>query len=144
MDKKSKPLIFVGYCEDINAYRLVDPATHDVFFHTHIQFDEHLHPHHSLSSLSPCSSSSLLVSPMVDMIEDDTSVALVVEHLDPTVEVHVAFVKVPAALVEDPAPATTMPRWAHTVVEEAAPFIWDLPPSRRTPSTSIGLVVNQF
>ena len=40
LDKKSTPLIFVGYYGDMKAYRLIDPATHDVFFHTHVQFDE--------------------------------------------------------------------------------------------------------
>jgi hypothetical protein len=33
MEKKSQPLIFVGYCEDMKAYRLFDPITNDVLFH---------------------------------------------------------------------------------------------------------------
>jgi hypothetical protein len=32
MEKKSQPLIFVGYYEDIKAYRLFEPITKEVFF----------------------------------------------------------------------------------------------------------------
>lgn len=32
LDKKSRPLIFINYYEDVHAYRLLDPTTHDVFF----------------------------------------------------------------------------------------------------------------
>lgn len=42
LDKKSKSLIFIGYSEDMKVYRLIDLDTHDLFFHTHIHFDEHL------------------------------------------------------------------------------------------------------
>jgi hypothetical protein len=41
MDKKVQPLIFVGYYEDMKAYRLFDPITNDVLFHRAICFDEH-------------------------------------------------------------------------------------------------------
>ena len=32
IDKKTQPLIFVGYCEDMKAYRLFDLTTKDVLF----------------------------------------------------------------------------------------------------------------
>jgi hypothetical protein len=32
MEKKSQPLIFVGYCEDIKEYRLFDPISKEAFF----------------------------------------------------------------------------------------------------------------
>ena len=51
LDKKSKPLIFVSYCEDMKAYRLIDLDTHDLLFHTHVQFDE-CHPDPTSSSPS--------------------------------------------------------------------------------------------
>jgi len=41
MEKKSQPLIFVGYFEDMKAYRLFDPVTNDVLFHRAIRFDDH-------------------------------------------------------------------------------------------------------
>lgn len=55
MDKKSKPIIFVGYSEDIKLYQLIDPDTHDHFFHTHVKFDEPLPdpPSSSPSSILP-------------------------------------------------------------------------------------------
>jgi hypothetical protein len=40
MEKKSQPLIFVGYCEDMKPYRLFDPITKEVFFRRAIHFDE--------------------------------------------------------------------------------------------------------
>jgi hypothetical protein len=32
MEKKRQALIFVGYCEDMKAYRLFDPISKDVLF----------------------------------------------------------------------------------------------------------------
>lgn len=40
MEKKSQPLIFVGYCEDMKAYRLFDPSLKDVLFRRDVIFDE--------------------------------------------------------------------------------------------------------
>jgi hypothetical protein len=51
MEKKSQPLIFVGYCEDMKAYRLFDPISKDVLFQRVVHFDEGFNP--TLSSPSP-------------------------------------------------------------------------------------------
>lgn len=51
MEKKSQPLIFVGYCEDMKGYRLFDPVTKDVLFRRAVRFDEHF-KHSSDLSLS--------------------------------------------------------------------------------------------
>ena len=51
LEKKSQPLIFVGYCEDMKAYRLFDPITKDVLFHRVVHFDENFQ-HSSEPSLS--------------------------------------------------------------------------------------------
>lgn len=40
LEKKSQPLIFVGYCEDMKAYRLFDHVTKDVLFRRAVCFDE--------------------------------------------------------------------------------------------------------
>ena len=40
MEKKSQPLIFVGYCEDMKEYRLFDPFSKDVLFRRDVIFDE--------------------------------------------------------------------------------------------------------
>ena len=40
MVEKSQPLFFVGYCEDMKAYRLFDLVTKDVLFHITVCFDE--------------------------------------------------------------------------------------------------------
>ena len=40
MEKKSQPLFFVGYYEDMKAYRLFDHVTKDVLSHRAIHFDE--------------------------------------------------------------------------------------------------------
>jgi hypothetical protein len=48
MEKKSQPLIFVGYCEDMKAYRLFDPISKDVLFQRAVHFDEHFNPHRLL------------------------------------------------------------------------------------------------
>jgi hypothetical protein len=49
MEKKRQPLIFVGYCEDMKAYRLFDPISKDVLFRRDIYFDEHFNPTSSSS-----------------------------------------------------------------------------------------------
>ena len=40
MEKKSQPLIFIGHCEDMKAYRLFDPSSKDVLFIRDVIFDE--------------------------------------------------------------------------------------------------------
>ena len=40
MEKKSQPLIFVGYCEDMKAYMLFDPSSKYVLFRRDVIFDE--------------------------------------------------------------------------------------------------------
>jgi hypothetical protein len=54
MEKKSQPLIFVGYCEDIKAYRLFEPITKEVFFRRAIRFDEGFNPTSNPSPSSYC------------------------------------------------------------------------------------------
>jgi len=41
MEKKSQPLIFVSYYEDMKAYRLFVLITNDVLFRRDVCFDEH-------------------------------------------------------------------------------------------------------
>ena len=40
LEKKIQPLIFVGYCEDMKAYRLFYPITKAILFHRVVRFDE--------------------------------------------------------------------------------------------------------
>jgi hypothetical protein len=54
MEKKSQPLIFVGYCEDIKAYRLFEPITKEVFFRRAVRFDEGFNPTSNPSPSSDC------------------------------------------------------------------------------------------
>ncbi|KAH9313676.1 hypothetical protein KI387_022303 [Taxus chinensis] len=106
-----------GYCEDMRAYHLVDPNTHDVLFQTHVQFDEHFTPHDFSYSSTPSSCSSHLEDPFFEEIDEEVIDA-----------------------IEDPIPTDviTMPKWARTTVSEVAPFIEDLPPTRHHYTHSIG------
>jgi hypothetical protein len=54
MEKKSQPLIFVGYCEDIKAYRLFEPITKEVFFRRAVRFDEGFNTTSNPSPSSDC------------------------------------------------------------------------------------------
>lgn len=54
MEKKSQPLIFVGYCEDMKAYRLFDPISKEVFLRRAVCFDEGFNPTSSPSPPSNC------------------------------------------------------------------------------------------
>ena len=63
MEKKSRPLIFVGYYEDVKAYRLFDPNSRDVLFWQDVKFDEgypSMDPPSSSSSSLPYTSSTSL------------------------------------------------------------------------------------
>jgi hypothetical protein len=51
MENKSQPLVFFGYCEDMNSCRLFDPITNDVLFCRVVCFDEHFN-HSSRPPLS--------------------------------------------------------------------------------------------
>ena len=59
MERKSRPLIFVGYCEDVKAYRLFDSDSREVLFWRNVQFDEH---YPSMDPPSPTSSSLLNIA----------------------------------------------------------------------------------
>ena len=41
MEKKSQPMIFVGYCGDMKEYYIFDPFSKDVLVRRHVLFDEH-------------------------------------------------------------------------------------------------------
>ena len=41
MERKSQPLFFFGYCEDVKAYRLFDFDSREVIFQRDVQNDEH-------------------------------------------------------------------------------------------------------
>jgi len=54
MEKKSQPLIFVGYCEDMKAYKLFDPIFKEIFFQRAVRFDEGFNLTSSTSPSSDC------------------------------------------------------------------------------------------
>ena len=64
MEKKSEPCIFVGYCEDVKAYRLLVPGTQEVIFRRNVQIEERSLPCVPSSSTSspPSTSTSNLSS----------------------------------------------------------------------------------
>lgn len=74
MEKKSQPLIFVGYYEDMKAYRLFDPSSKYVLFKRDVIYDEEF-----TSVSSPSFYSTYNITDHVDSFvyqEDD----FVVEH----------------------------------------------------------------
>ena len=40
IERKSQPLIFFGYYEDVKEYKLFDPNSREVLFQRDVQFDE--------------------------------------------------------------------------------------------------------
>ncbi|KAH9298006.1 hypothetical protein KI387_029688, partial [Taxus chinensis] len=84
-------------------------------------FDERFTPHDSSSSSIPSSSSSHLEDPFFEEIDEEVIDAI--KDLIPTYVVN-------------------MPKWNHTTISEAAPFIKDLPPTRHhhAHSTSFGIL----
>ena len=77
MEQKSRPLIFVGYCKDVKAYRLFDLDSREVLFWQDVQFDESppvVHSSPLKTPLAPTTPLSFLDGLMDD--EDD-------DHGDP-------------------------------------------------------------
>ena len=66
---KSRPLIFVSYCEDVKAYRLFDLDSREVLFQQDVQFDESPLVVHSLPPTPP--SSPTTPSSFLDGFTDD-------------------------------------------------------------------------
>eukprot|EP01018_Ginkgo_biloba_P018148 Gb_12009 [translate_table: standard] len=63
MENKSEPCIFVGYYEDVNAYRLLVPSTQEVIFRRNVQIEEFSLAYvPSSSTSSPPSTSTLNLS----------------------------------------------------------------------------------
>jgi len=54
MEKRSEPLIFVGYYEDMKAFRLFDPISKDVLFQRVVHFNEHFNPTSSPTPSTNC------------------------------------------------------------------------------------------
>lgn len=105
----------------MKAYRLLDLDTHDVLFYTHVQFDEQLVPYDAFPPLS----FSYALDPLDPIIISHSK-----EHFDSNSDSN----------FKAPVPIYTMPSWAHITLEEATPFIQDLPPSQCTPLTSTALI----
>ena len=73
MEKKSQPLVFVGYYKDIYAYKVCDPISKDFLFRRDAHFDEHF---------------DLIISPnppidcIIDNSEDHTNNFIFIEKED--------------------------------------------------------------
>ena len=63
MERKSQPLIFVGYYEDVKVYKLFDSNSREVLFRRDVQFDEH-YPLMEPPSLASPSLSNTSSSPL--------------------------------------------------------------------------------
>ena len=63
-------LIFVGYYEDVKAYRLFDPYSREVLFRWDVQFDESL-PAVDTLPLESTSLTTTLSSSLVSFLDDD-------------------------------------------------------------------------
>lgn len=71
-------MIFVGYCEDMKAYRLFHPTSKEVLFRRDVHFDENRNPG---SSSSPSPSSiidygSNHCDAFVDLAEEESYIEL--------------------------------------------------------------------
>jgi len=106
LDKKSKPLICVGYCEDIRAYQLLNLCTYDVFFCTNIHFNERI-PTHSYPTTS-----SYLVSH-----EDSFFITLDI------LNVVITPVNPPNVAPYDVPTRSTFPISSRIIIKEEIPFI---------------------
>lgn len=133
LEKKSKPLIFVGYSEDMKAYRFIDINTHDIFFHTHVQFDEHL-PN------SPSSSPYLVLLDSCDTSFEVFHMEDILEFISPTIAIDPpksTIASTPIDVASSSIDGCRMCKWAHSTLEDVTPFIKDLPPSCHYSTISI-------
>ncbi|KAH9303374.1 hypothetical protein KI387_014957, partial [Taxus chinensis] len=106
------------YCEDMRAYRLLDPENREVIFQTHVHFDECFTPHDYNSSSMPTSCSlSHLEDPLFQEVDEEV--------------IDVDEGPIPTDII-------SLPKWARTTISEATPFIQDLPPTRHHHTHSIG------
>ena len=102
---KNRHLIFVGYCEDVEAYRLFDPNSIEVLFRQDVQFDESL----PVVDTLPLESTSLTTtfSSFPVSFSNDEDDDLGDPHLPPP---------------QDP---PQMPKWARVTVEAAGSLVGD-------------------
>jgi len=139
LDKKRKSLIFISYSEDMKVYQLIDPNTHDLFFHTHIQFDECL-PNPSSSSPSSILTDTHDISSKVFYEEDIFKVVVPTATIDPPTPPSPAIATTPPFDVASSSTINShMPKWAYPTLEDATSFIQDLHPSHHH-STGSNLV----
>lgn len=122
----------------MKAYRLIDPDTHDLFFQTHVQFDERL-------PTSPSSSPSLVLPDSRDTSSEILHGEDIPEVVAPTSSIDPPPSSPPVVAPSPPPPNVAssstdgrrMPQWAHSTLEDAAPFIKDLPPRRHSTGSSL-------
>ena len=118
MERKSRPLIFVGYCEDVKSYGLFDSNSREVFFRRDVQFDERYPPMEPPSPASPSlpSTSSSLQGYL--SFEDDVDIV--------------------APPFTPPPDVPQVPKWARDTVDAAGTLVGDPTDVRRTCSQTIG------
>eukprot|EP01018_Ginkgo_biloba_P029061 Gb_03163 [translate_table: standard] len=122
MEKKSEPCIFVGYCEDVKAYRLLVLGTQEVIFRRNVQIEER-----SLAYV-PSSSTSSPSSNLSSFDEDNelSNVQFQGGQLDEFL---------PPAEPPHPAPTTCpLPKWVQTIRKETGTSVGDPSDTRRTRS----------
>lgn len=104
----------------MKAYRLIDPNTHDLFFHINVQFYENL-PN------PPSSYPSLILSESHDTSSEDFHDEDIPNDTSPIIAIdpppYVVAATPPVDVASSSTASSHMPKWGHFALEDATPFI---------------------
>jgi hypothetical protein len=123
LQPKSEKFIFVGYCENVEGYILLQPHCNEIILRRDVKFDENLlacEPNSAVVPSSACEPSSTVVPssvPILDSSSDDESED---ENTPPP-----ADIPLDESFDPEKAPIPSLPRWVRSTREEAGDLVGD-------------------
>jgi hypothetical protein len=129
LQPKSEKFIFVGYCENVKGYILLQPHCNEIILRRDVKFDENLlacEPNSVVVPSSACEPSSTVVPssvPILDSSSDDES-----EDENPPPP---ADIPLDESFEPEQAPVPSLPRWVRSTREAAGDLVGDPSDQRR-------------
>jgi hypothetical protein len=132
LQPKIEKCIFVGYCENVKGYILLQPHCNEIILRRDVKIDENLlarEPNLAVVPSSACEPSSEVVPSSVPILDSSSEDESEDENPPPP-----ADIPPDESFEPEQAPVPSLPRWVHSTREAAGDLLGDPSDQRRTRS----------
>jgi hypothetical protein len=132
LQPKSEKCIFVGYCENVKGYILLQPHCNEIIIRRDVKFDENIlacEPNSVVVPSSACEPSSAVVPSFVPILDSSSDDEREDENPPPS-----ADIPPDESLEPEQAPVPSLPRWVCSTREAVGDLVGDPSDQCRTRS----------